>query len=48
LTATRTVEDGESRGLKEANPTVMPKRGQYDPAVDGEGSSREQSKTRVD
>jgi hypothetical protein len=27
---------------------VMPKRGQYDPAVDGEGSSREQSKTRVD
>lgn len=48
--------DGESddegqdagTGLKEANPTVLPKRAQYDPEVDGEGSSRERSKTRTD
>ncbi|KAF2625041.1 hypothetical protein BU25DRAFT_300863, partial [Macroventuria anomochaeta] len=30
------VEDGESRGLKEANPTAVPARQQYDPAIDGE------------
>lgn len=39
--------DGVDRGLKEANPTVLPARRQYDPAVDGEGS-REVSKTRTD
>ena len=42
------LEDGESRGLKEANPTAVPARKQYDPATDGEGSSREASKTRTD
>lgn len=42
------VDDGETRGLKEANPTVLPSRSQYDPVVDGEGSSREPSKTRTD
>lgn len=42
------VEDGESRGLKEANPTAVPARKQYDPATDGEGSSREASKSRTD
>ena len=41
-------EAGESRGLKEANPTPLPGRRQYDPAVDGEGSSREASKSRTD
>lgn len=36
-------EAGASRGLKEANPTVLPTREHYDPAVDGEAS-----KTRTD
>lgn len=42
------IEDGTSKGLKEANPTAVPARQQYDPATDGEGSSREVSKTRID
>ncbi|KAF9695103.1 hypothetical protein EKO04_006755 [Ascochyta lentis] len=42
------VEDGASKGLKEANPTIVPARQHYDPAIDGEGSSREPSKTRTD
>lgn len=41
-------EAGQGRGLKEANPTAVPSRKQYDPAVDGEGSSREASKSRTD
>ncbi|KAJ4318461.1 hypothetical protein N0V94_004416 [Neodidymelliopsis sp. IMI 364377] len=41
------ADDG-ARVLKEANPTTLPVRRQYDPAVDGEGSSREASKTRTD
>lgn len=36
-------------GLKEANPTAVPIRGKdYDPEVDGAGSSREGSKRRVE
>ncbi len=37
------IEDGGDKILKEANPTVIPSRKQYDPAVDGEAS-----KTRTD
>ncbi|KAF1945670.1 FK506-binding protein 2 precursor [Clathrospora elynae] len=48
------IEAAASDPLKEANPTAVPARGSdkrggaYDPAVDGSGSSRAQSKSRTE